>query len=244
MNHVSLIQTGGMGGHLNDMIDPVYKPIGDRGLLVELGNEISLDINRQVRSLLFGLEGLSLKGVREILPAYCSVLIVFDPLVLSQATLRAKIRTLMAGIDEFDLPQPKSIRVPVAYGGNYGPDLESVARYHNLEPEEVIRHHTSTTYHVFMLGFTPGFPYLGELPGRIVTPRRETPRTHVPRGSVGIAQKQTGIYPTKSPGGWQIIGRTPLTLFDPEGSPPTLFDIGDRVTFYPIKAQEIESWKA
>lgn len=213
-------------------------------MLVELGSEISPEINRQVRSLLFGIESLALDGISELLSAYSSLLIVFDPLKISLSTVKTKVAAILETIDRFPLPEPKTVKVPVVYGDVYGPDLDWVAGYHNLPPDKVIRYHTETVFQVYMLGFTPGFPYMGELPRPIVTPRRETPRTRVPRGSIGIALKQTGIYPVESPGGWQIIGRTPLNLFDPAGSPPTLFDIGDRVVFYPISTAEYETWKA
>ena len=226
------------------MIDPVFKIVGDRGLLVELGTRIDLKINQQVRSLLLALQRLQLNGVLEILPAYSSLLIVFDPLRLSLSILKAQVRTIISRIDSIELPASRTIKVPVVYGGDHGPDLEWVARYHHLEPDEVVRAHAATEFHVYMIGFTPGFPYMGELPRAIVTPRRETPRTHVPGGSVGIAQNQTGIYPVESPGGWQIIGRTPLTLFDPDASPPARFEIGDRVVFQPISPQEYETWPA
>ena len=223
--------------------EPVFRPMGDRGLLVELGSEISPEMNRRVRSLLLGVESLELSGICELLPAYGSLLIVFDPLEIALSTLRTKIVGILASIDRFPLPDPKNIKVPVVYGDSYGPDLDWVARYHDLSPDDVIGYHTQTVFHVYMLGFTPGFPYMGELPRAIATPRRETPRTRVPGGSIGIALKQTGIYPVESPGGWQIIGRTPLNLFDPGKSPPTLFDIGDQVVFYPISTGEYQSWK-
>ena len=131
----------------------------------------------------------------------------------------------------------------MVYGGEYGPDLEWVARYHSMEVEEVIRLHTGSVYHVYMIGFTPGFAYMGELPAVLVTPRKETPRTAVPRGSVGVAQEQTGIYPSESPGGWQIIGRTPLKLFDPTKTPPTLLRMGDQVRFVAVSREDVKQWR-
>ncbi len=131
----------------------------------------------------------------------------------------------------------------MVYGGGYGPDLEWVARYHSMPEEEVIRLHAKDLYHVYMIGFTPGFAYMGELPAVLVTPRKETPRTAVPRGSVGLAQEQTGIYPSESPGGWQIIGRTPLKLFDPDKRPPTLLRMGDQVRFFSISPEDAGHWE-
>ena len=142
------------------------------------------------------------------------------------------------------MPEPKTFEIPVAYGGGYGPDLKWVAEYHQLTTEEVVRLHSETVYQVYMIGFTPGYPYLGELPAAIATPRRETPRTAVPKGSVAIAQRQTGIYPVESPGGWQIIGRTPFSLFNPDASPPVPLKMGDQVKFVPINAEEYMRWES
>jgi inhibitor of KinA len=136
---------------------------------------------------------------------------------------------LFRGLDDLDIPAPRTFEIPVVYGEAYGPDLDWVSHYHGISPEEVIRLHTETLYHVFMIGFSPGFSYLGELPEALDTPRKETPRTVVPKGSVGLAQRQTGIYPSPSPGGWQIIGRTPVELFNPLNDPPALLQMGDRV---------------
>ena len=138
-----------------------------------------------------------------------------------------------------DLPAPKTLEIPVLYGGEDGPDLEWVAGYHNATPQEIIRRHTEPTYRVYMIGFTPGYPYMGELPDNLVTPRRETPRTKIAKGSVGIARKQTGIYPVVSPGGWQIIGRTTTDLFDACACPPALLAMGDRVKFYAVEKGEL-----
>jgi inhibitor of KinA len=146
-------------------------------------------------------------------------------------------------LDRKQLPESRTVKIPVVYGDNYGPDLVEVAQYHNMAPEEVVGYHIQPTYRVYMIGFTPGYPYLGELPDAIATPRRNTPRTRVPRGSVGIAQKQSGIYSVDSPGGWQIIGWTPVHLFDPRRTPPSLLVMGDRVQFYTISAEEADQWQ-
>ena len=140
------------------------------------------------------------------------------------------------------MPKPQTVKIPVFYGGERGPDLQQVSLYHDLTPQEVIGFHTGPTYRVYMIGFTPGYPYLGEVLDEIATPRRETPRTIVPKGSVGIAQKQTGIYSVDSPGGWQIIGWTPVKLFDPDGKPPSHLVMGDRVQFFAITEQEAAQW--
>jgi inhibitor of KinA len=222
---------------------PMYRLMGDRALLVELGDGISPAVNQRVRALFLELERLGLEGVRELIPSYRSLLAIYDPLTATLSTLKRHIEKAWERLDHASLPSPKTMRVPVVYGGECGPDLDWVAGHHGITPEEVIRLHTQPTYQVYLIGFTPGYPYMGELPDALVTPRRDTPRAKVPRGSVGIAQKQTGIYPVASPGGWQIIGRTPLALFDPKRRPPSALEMGDLVQFYAITAQEMAQWE-
>lgn len=222
--------------------NPRYRIMGDRALIVELGDRISPELNQRVRKLALVLADSSLEGLLEIVPTYRSLLVIYDPLKMGLKKLQHRIENLQKKIDGTQIPEPKTAEVPVLYCGEYGPDLGWVAEYHKISPKEVIRLHSGTTYQVYMIGFNPGFPYMGELPKRLVTPRRETPRTLIPAGSVAIAQKQTGIYPAESPGGWQVIGRTPLKLFDPSQSPPTLLAMGDRVRFFPISNEEFESW--
>jgi len=220
-----------------------FRIMGDRSLLVELGGRISPDVNRRVRELFIMLEENPVKGVLETIPAYRSLLIIYDPLITNTMLLQYQIEDLQKKSEVIDIPEPKTVEIPVAYGGEFGPDLEWVARYHNIGVEEVIQLHTGTSYQVYMIGFTPGFPYMGELPERLGTPRRETPRTTIPEGSVAIAQRQTGIYPVESPGGWHILGRTPMKLFNPLQIPPTLLEMGDLVRFFPIKEVEFTRWQ-
>jgi KipI family sensor histidine kinase inhibitor len=217
--------------------------MGDRALLVELGAEISPSVNQRVQELFSALSMNPIDGVRELVPSYRSLMMIYDPLSISPADLQGTIRSIYQNLDQAELPNPRTIMLPVVYGGERGPDLESVAQCHRITPQGVIDYHTRPTYRVYMIGFTPGFPYLGEVPDAIVTPRRETPRILVPRGSVGIAQKQTGIYSVDSPGGWQIIGWTPVNLFDPQGQPPSLLVMGDRVRFQAITAEEASQWQ-
>ncbi len=205
--------------------------MGDRSLLVELGDEIRPAINQRVQELFVGLDLQKPKGILELVPSYRSLLVICYPLAISLADLEQTVVEIHNNLDRSQLPQPRTVKIPVVYGDSYGPDLEEVAQYHQLTPEEVIGFHIQPTYRVYMIGFTPGYPYLGELPDAIATPRRNTPRTRVLRGSVGIAQKQSGIYSVDSPGGWQIIGWTPVHLFDPERTPPSLLVMGDRVKF-------------
>ena len=217
--------------------------MGDRSLLVELGDEISPEVNRRVREFYVILLGNPIEGLLEIVPAYRSLLIIYNPLKLDLVMIKNRMEDLQKKIGEIKIPEPKKLEIPVVYGGEYGPDMEWVARYHNIRVEEVIQLHTGTTYQVYMIGFMPGFPYMGELPEGLATPRRETPRTVIPQGSVAIAQRQTGIYPVESPGGWQILGRTPLKLFNPLHSPPTLLEMGDLVKFFSIGEKEFKQWQ-
>jgi inhibitor of KinA len=213
--------------------------MGDRGLLVELGDTISPDVNRRVQQLMLLLRQAPPPGVREIAPGYRSLLVVYDPRSTAFAELKERIAEAAAQQGSAGLPQAKLLTVPVFYGGDYGPDLEEVAGRLGLSADEVIRLHTETIYRVYMIGFTPGYPYMGELPAALAVPRRSTPRTRVPKGSVGIAQRQTGIYPVESPGGWQIIGWTPIELFDPSRQLPSLLEMGDRVKFEAVRQVEI-----
>lgn len=221
---------------------PVFRMMGDRAFLVELGDQINPSINERVRELFLKLDRRPLRGVVELVPSYRSLMVVYDPLKTEKHRLREAIVELYQATDPSLVPEPRTLHVPVVYGGEYGPDLEWVADLHNMSPEQVIRLHTGTTYRVYMIGFTPGYPYLGELPAALATPRRETPRTAVPQGSVAIAQRQTGIYPVQSPGGWHILGWTPINLFDANRWPPTPLEMGDLVRFFPVQKEEINRW--
>lgn len=223
---------------------PIFRPMGDRSLLVELGDEISSAVNQGVQELFNGLDIQKTDGILELVPAYRSLLVICDPLVISLAELKQIIIEIHHNLDRSQLPEPRTVKIPVVYGDKYGPDLAEVADCHHMTPGEVVDFHTQPIYRVYMIGFTPGYPYLGELPDAIATGRRKTPRTRVPKGSVGIAQKQSGIYSVDSPGGWQIIGWTPIHLFDPRRNPPSLLVMGDRVQFYTITAEEAEQWQA
>lgn len=215
-----------------------FRFMGERSLLVELGERIEPGANRRVERLLRRLEQEAWPGVRELSPGYRSLLIVFDPLVIPPAELPGRIQALGAVEGEGGRSPAKRIAVPVFYGGNHGPDLPEVAHRLGMSEEAVIRLHGSRSYRVYMIGFTPGFPYLGELPEALSLPRRSTPRTRVPKGSVAIAQRQTGIYPVESPGGWHLIGWTPIELFHPERRPACLLEMGDEVRFVAVDALE------
>jgi inhibitor of KinA len=217
--------------------------MGDRGLLLEFGDEISQEINEKVRRMAFAIQSETVPGILETVPTYRSLLVLYNPLILCINDLKKKLELIEEGLQQSPFPEPVLTRIPVVYGGKFGPDLDSVAEYHRSAPEEIIRLHCSRAYHIYLIGFMPGFPYMGELPEGLVTPRLKSPRLSVPAGSVAIAQKQTGIYPMDSPGGWQLLGRTPVRMFDPGRDPPAYLRMGDRVQFYPIGEKEFEEWK-
>jgi KipI family sensor histidine kinase inhibitor len=210
---------------------PRIVPLGDSSLLIQLGDEIDLTVNQRVHSLASLIEASSIDGIIETVPAYATLLVHYDPLILSSTQIKNHLRAALAKVDENHSRKPRQVQVPVRYGGEYGRDLEFVASHCGLQVEDVIRIHSQRTYTIFMMGFTPGFPYMGKLDDAIITPRLQTPRTHVPAGTVAIAGSQTGIYSIDSPGGWQLIGWTPLKLFEPESESPFLFSPGDEVRF-------------
>lgn len=217
---------------------PRFLLAGDKGLLVEFGAAIDPEINRKVRHIFLSLERMPISGVTEVIPTYRSLLISYDPFQIGVERLKQEILDREDKLDQWEIPPPETVEIPVAYGDDFGPDLEFVAEYNKLTPEEVVEIHTSGTYLIYMLGFTPGFPFLGGLSEKIFTPRRETPRMVVPAGSVGIAKNQTGIYPIDSPGGWQLIGKTPIRLYDPTGVPPILLKAGNYLKFKRISNKE------
>lgn len=216
--------------------------IGDRGVLLEFGDEISLVINEKVRRMALAIQAEAIEGILETVPTYRSLLIIYNPLLLPIEDLKKRLNQIEENLQQNPLQEPILTRIPVVYGGIYGPDLESVVKYLQTSPEEIIRLHCSKPYLIYMVGFMPGYPYMGELPQALAVPRLKTPRLLVPKGSVAIAQRQTGIYSMESPGGWQILGRTPVELFDPEKDPPALLQMGDFVQFYPISEKEFEGW--
>jgi len=208
------------------------QPASDRSLLVSFGTEISIEAHHQVAHLTRALEGQ--RGILNLHPAYASVLIDFDPRLHSHADIEALARERMeTAVDE--TREAGVVEIPVCYGGEFGPDLEDVARHAGLSPERVVELHAAADYLVYFVGFSTCFPYLGGLPPELATPRLSAPRKNVPAGSVAIGGSQAGIYPLASPGGWRIVGRTPLPLFDPQASPPPLLRMGDHVRFKPVR---------
>ena len=197
-------------------------------------SQITIQANESVRKLLRLLELEPIAGVRNMHPAYCSLLVKFDALKWPHEELEKVLHGYLERLEEVKLAEPRQVEIPVCYGGNYGPDLEEVARLHGMTPERVIELHASKSYLVYFLGFVPGFAYLGELPRELATPRLATPRKKVPAGSVGIAGNQTGVYPFETPGGWRLLGRTPLAMFRTDRDGLSLLAIGDQVRFKPV----------
>lgn len=221
-------------------------PAGDQGVYVYFPQRIDPEVSRRVRRLAQALRQPESRrrGIREAVPAYASVYVIFDPLQTDHRQVARYCRRLLAGDAGGQEPPARRFRIPVVYGGRYGPDLEVVARHTGLTPDQVVRLHAGTDYFVYFTGFSPGFPFLGGMSPRLAVPRRVTPRTRVPAGSVGIAGRQTGIYPVDSPGGWNLIGRTPVALFHPDRDPPALLAAGDYVRFEPVSPdvyREIEA---
>lgn len=216
-------------------------PLGDAAIVVKFGESIDRELHQRVRALENYLEDRSLEGMIESVPAFATVTIYYDPAQRSFHDLEQELRKILAVLTDVPESDPRIVEVPVCYGGEFGPDLEFVARHNSLKIDDVVQIHSAPDYLVYLIGFAPGFPYLGGMSQRIAAPRRNSPRLQIPVGSVGIAGTQTGIYPIETPGGWQLIGRTPIELFRPQESPPTLLRAGDIVRFRPIEAEEFTS---
>jgi KipI family sensor histidine kinase inhibitor len=209
------------------------RPASDRSLLLSFGDEISFDVHLAVARLTRSLQGI--RGILNLHPAYTSLLVDFDPRLRSHAEMEELLLERIASHQHEAPPEPRHLEIPVRYGGEFGPDLGDVALYTGLTEQRVVELHAAAEYLVCFVGFSTCFPYLGGLPPELATPRLPAPRKHVPVGSVAIGGPQAGIYPLASPGGWRLIGRTQLTLFDPSASPPPLLRMGDRVRFIPIR---------
>ena len=214
--------------------------IGDSALAVEFDERIDPIVNARAIWLASSVQAGDIPGVRDVVPTFRSVAVYFDPLRTRTDRLVEWLERAATSSVGAPIAERRPIEVPVCYGSEFGPDLAEVARFAAMSPEEVVRVHSSATYRVFMLGFVPGFAYMGTLDSRIAAPRRSTPRLRVPIGSVGIAGSQTGVYPAETPGGWQLIGRTPVKPFDLSRSLPFLFSAGDTVQFVPIVPSEYE----
>ena len=215
-------------------------PAGDSALIVEFEDRIDPAVNAQAVAVAERLQAQPVAGVRDVVPTYRSVAVYFDPLQTSRDELVERLERDAARPVPAARRRLDAIPIPVCYGGEFGPDLAAVAAFAGLSESAVVDLHAGATYHVFMLGFVPGFAYMGIVDARIAAPRRETPRVRVPRGAVGIAGAQTGIYPAETPGGWQIVGRTPVRPFDSARLDPFLVKAGDAVRFHAIDRAEYD----
>ena len=224
---------------------PTISPVGDCAISIDFGQVIDPKINRHIRQTIERIQELKLDGITELVPTYCALLIQYDAMLYSYSDICNLMEPLLEPSATDDANERVTvIEIPTVYGGEFGPDLGFVASHNNLSEDEVVAIHSGTDYLVYMLGFIPGFTYLGGMDPRIATPRLSSPRTLIPAGSVGIAGEQTGTYPSDSPGGWQIIGRTPVTMYDMSKEQAALLSAGDYVRYVPIDEAEYNRIKA
>lgn len=213
---------------------------GDCAISVEFGDEISKDINKKIKNFINLLKEHQINGITDTIPTFRSVLINYDPRFILYEELKEKVCNLLNSPLDDEEESRRIIEIPVCYGGKYGPDLKYVAKHVGMSEEEVINLHSSKDYLIYMLGFLPGFAYLGGMDERLNTPRLSEPRIKISAGSVGIGGEQTGIYPLDSPGGWRLIGKTPLKPYDPNRENPIIYEAGDYIRFVPINEEEFE----
>ena len=211
---------------------------GDSALLIEFGKEINPETNRKITAIVQLMREQHIEGIVDVIPAFCSLLINYDPRVLSYEELKERMENLLKMETKTETTRKRIFEIPVCYGGEYGSDIDNIAEHAGLSVNEVIKIHSSKDYLIYMLGFLPGFTYLGGLDERIHTPRLASPRLTIRAGSVGIGGSQTGIYPLDSPGGWQLMGLTPVRTYDPERQTPILVEAGDYIRFIPIDEEE------
>jgi len=221
--------------------EPKFLPAGELASSVEFGDEISPEVNARVRALEYLIQQKVVPGIVETVPSYRSLLVYYDPLVLGWDELLETLRSLIPLAEAAQLPPSRLVEIPCCYGGELGGDLPGVAERLGLSPAEVVRLHAGAEYIVYFIGFTPGLPYMGGMPERLRIPRLDTPRASTPAGSVGIGGDQSCIYPVESPGGFWVLGRTPLRLYDPERADPILLHPGDRVRFRGIDRAEFDT---
>ncbi|GAA0435351.1 5-oxoprolinase subunit PxpB [Lentibacillus halophilus] len=213
---------------------------GDAAIRIQFNEEVSPELNRKIRAFCKRLSDHAVRGVTEWVPAYHTVHVYYEPDVVSYENLHDRLLDIAYSDSECPKETVTRVKIPVLYGGKAGPDIAQVADSSGVSEQRVMEKHAGVDYLIYMIGFLPGFPYLGGLPEDLATPRLDNPRSHVPEGAVGIAGSQTGIYPLASPGGWNIIGRTPVKLFDPSRDDPFLYRAGDRIRFVPISEREYE----
>lgn len=238
--------------HADEKQLPAYKlyPLGDASIVLQFGDSISEAIHKKVKAFASYIDKHPFAGMIEYVPAYTTLTIYYNPWVVSEGgnyfpyqKVAAILQEMLPRVEETPHAVRKVIEIPVCYGGEFGPDLAYVASYTHLPEQEVVAIHANNDYLVYMIGFAPGFPYLGRMDKRIATPRKQNPRRTIPPGAVGIGGNQTGIYSLETPGGWQIIGRTPLTLFAPQRNPPSLLQAGDVVRFIPVSPEKFKAVK-
>ena len=217
-----------------------FLPNGDTGLTVSFKNEISREVNSHVTSFVSEVEKARIRGVIELVPAFSSVTIIYDPCSISYMILKLKLKRILKNLSQGNTFVPVLYKIPVCYDGEFAPDMANVSKHTGLTKEEIVSIHTSCDYLIYMLGFIAGFPYLGGMSKEIATPRLKNPRVKIEGGSVGIAGEQTGIYPVDSPGGWQLIGRTPLKLYDADREKPVLLEAGQYIRFRSVSQEEYE----
>ena len=215
-----------------------YLTAGDSAIVMEFGNEVSKEINAKIRQVIKLVEEEKIDGIIELTPTYRSLTVKYDPIKISYKDLVNKLKEFENVESDNSENKVKLVEIPTVYGGEYGPDIAFVAEHAGLSEEEVVKIHTGTDYLVYMLGFAPGFTYLGGMDEKIATPRLKSPRLKIAAGSVGIAGSQTGMYPSESPGGWQLIGRTPLKLYDENKEPPVFVNAGDYIRYVSISEDE------
>nr|WP_077325392.1 5-oxoprolinase subunit PxpB [Virgibacillus siamensis] len=225
-------------------------PLGDEAVVMEFGEEVSSEKQKLIMAVSSYLDNHPIPGMIAYIPAYTTITIFYNAMeVLANLTganaydsMLGEIEKMVSRLPENPETESKIVEIPVCYGGEFGPDLEVVARRNNLREAEVIDIHANGDYMVHMIGFAPGFPFVGGMSEKIATPRKDSPRLQIPAGSVGIASGQTGVYPIETPGGWQLIGRTPVKLFRPDEDIPILLKAGDSIRFYPISEETYNNW--
>jgi inhibitor of KinA len=239
-----------------------FLPLGDRAIVIDWGGSIHPDTHYKINALCMQLERHPFPGIVEMVPAFTSVTIFYEPMKLQDPVtgdqwcsngitairspfeiIKKVVRRMVSNLDSVQVHGSRVVEIPVCYGGEFGPDLPDVAAHTGLSQEQVIEIHYNQDYLVYMIGFAPGFPYLGGMSERIAVPRRNSPRQSIDPGSVGIGGKQTGIYPISTPGGWQLIGKTPMKLFRPDQPTPSLLKAGDIVRFRPIQPEQFDELK-
>lgn len=225
-------------------MDYSFLQCGEGALTVHLGDGIDPAVNRRVTALQGAIGSAGLRGITDLIPAYADLTVCYDCTVISAKALQRQLRRLLDSLSVAGQDRRRVFRLPVCYGGDYGPDLDFVCHHSGLSAQEVIALHSAPDYLIYMLGFLPGFAYLGGLDDRIKTPRLQNPRTKIHAGAVGIGGEQTGIYPLSSPGGWRLIGTTPVKPYDPERDEPILYSAGDYIRFVPIDKETFDDISA